>query len=336
MRSSWKAALFGAAVVTGAAPAAAWSVLFGTSSAASDHDRGTNGVHVGPDWLAGDGSAKAGRLAMSLHGLGLRTVYAEIGVVGPDGELARRTHDGARVSVDEHEAASFLADMGRAAPDVRVLPIVGGQLSRDVRPADVDQQVGIARTAVSLVEAGAPGVHLSVPGTTSGTPGFLPLVRRVKADVGDAVVSVRATMPGVGDESLAGLAALCGAADALVVPLHGTGANTRLGYEAQVAWTTRRLADTLAAPESGGCAWSLEVPTVDRTAPAHDPTVETLSRALAGVRRGLGDDAVPVGFAGVVVQDARTTSVREWGTYEAGWRGRPGTGVTVPGGPDGV
>ena len=136
--------------------------------------------------------------------------------------------------------------------------------------------------------------------------------------------------------SLPGLAALCDAADALVVPMHGTGAHTRLGYEAQVAWTTRRLAETLPAPEWGGCAWSLEVPTVDRPAPDHDPTVETLSGALAGIRRGLGDAAIPVGFAGVVLQDARTTSVREWGSYEAGWRGRSGSGITVPGGPDGV
>jgi hypothetical protein len=200
----------------------------------------------------------------------------------------------------------------------------------------VEQQVGIAQTAALLVDGGARGVHVAVTGTSTSTPGFVPLVRRVKAELGDAVVSVRGGLPGAAGETLDGLAALCAEADALVVPMHGTGAQTRLGYEARVAWATRRLAETLPAAEEGGCAWSLEVPTVDLPAFDHDPRVETLSGALAGIRRGLGDAPVPVGFAGVVLEDSRTTSVREWGSYEAGWRGRSGSGITVPGGPDGV
>ena len=336
MRASWKAALLGAAVVAVGAPVAAWTALFGVSSPSSRHDRGANGVGLGPDWLAGDGAADAPRLAMAMQGLGLRTAYAELGTVDPAGRLARRGADGGRVALDERVAGAFLLQMRRAAPEVRLVPVLGGALARDVRPADVDQRAGIARTAAALVDAGAPGVHLAVVGATSATPGLLALVQAVDATVGAGTVSVRSPLPDVDGETLAGLGRLCAAADALVLPLHGTGARTPLGYETQLAWATRRLARALPPPERGGCTWSLEVPTTNRAGPGHDPSVETLPLALAAVRRGLGDAAVPDGFAGVVVQEARSTSVREWGTYEAAWRGRPGSGVTIPGGPDGV
>lgn len=336
MSGSGKAMLVCGAVVLAVAPTVAWSMLFGEPSVASDHDRATNGVRIGPDWLAGDGSADAARLALSMHALGLRTVYADLGVADPAGGLARRAADGGRTAVDEQVAIDFLQRMRAVAPEVKVLPSLGGRLAKDVRPADVDQRAGIAATAGALVAGGAPGVHLAVAGASSATPGFLGLVEEVKSQVADATLSVRGTLPTRDGETIAGLAALCTAADELVIPIHGTGAWARLAYETRVAWTTRQLVRALPAPEQGGCTWSLEIPTVDQPAPRHDPGVETLATALAGVRRGLGSAPVPTGLGGVVIQDARTMSVREWGTYEAAWRGRSGSGVSVPGGPDGV
>jgi hypothetical protein len=333
---SWKSALLGAVVVLAAAPVASWHLLFGASSAPADHDRASNGVHLDASWLAGDAGVPPARLALSMQGLGLRTAYATLGVVDDAGRLVRRAGDGARVPLDVAPGLGFLSALREAAPGVRVFPSIGGTLARDVRPADPDQRAGIARTVGSLVASGAQGVHLRVQGATTQTPGFLALVEHTRRAAGDGTVSVQAALPGTAGETIGGLVELCGAADELVIPLHGTGARSPLVYESQVAWATRRLARALPPPESGGCMWSLEVPTVDRATELHDPRIETLSLSVAGVRRGLGDDSVPVGFAGVVLQDASATSMREWGTFDAAWRGRPGTGVAVPGGPDGV
>lgn len=338
MGSEHRIALGLGVVAVLAAPVVASQVSFGAQSDPALHDRGDNGVWLSSHWLHGDAVTSPERLALSLHALGVQRVYPDLGPIDGEGWPGQRRADGTHRRYAPEAAADLLEGVAHAAPEVSVLPRTGGLVGRDIRPGDADQRTGLAAHAAMLTELGAAGVHLEVDGVPDGSRSFLALLTAIQqAMPADRTLSVNLTPPPVPglDASGAGwsldyIASVCAAADAVVLPMHDTGDRWSLVHEARVAWTTRRLAETLPGPAAGGCRWTVALSTADSDGGMHDAAVESVGHGVAGVRRGLAGRSIPTGFDGLDIVEAATTSAREWAEYEAAWRGRRATGVVVP------
>ncbi len=338
MRTEHRLGIGLAALAVCGAPVAAWQWAFGAQSDPAVHDRGDNGVWTGGHGLHGDAATSPERLAMSLHALGVKRLYPDLGPVDARGWPGRRLPDGAHRPYTPESAGALLTGLRTASPEVAVLPRTGGLVGRDLRPGDADQRAGLAAHAALLTDLGAAGLHLDATGVADGSRAWLALLDEVKAAMPpDRTLSVTLTRPPVPGLDPAGtgwslgyVQQVCAAADAVVLPVAETGASWSVTYETRVAWWTRRMAERLPGPDAGGCTWTVAVSTDDTRSDARDPTVESVGHAVAGVRRGLAGRAIPTNFVGVDVMEARTASAREWASYEAGWRGRPATGVVVP------
>ncbi len=177
-------------------------------------------------------------------------------------------------------------------------------------------------------EFGFDGVFLNVVPVSSGDEGYLSLLRKVRATIGDGELLAVAVPPdwtpeganiplppqiapgAVWQQDYKQRVALL--ADQIFVSAYNTGLETPEDYAAWMAYQvrsfTRAIADLDATTEL-----IIGVPTYDAVPPDHDPAVENPASAIQGLRAGLaeaGDAAVVVGGIGIYA---------EWETSEAEW-----------------
>ncbi|MFH1468954.1 MAG: hypothetical protein ABIO70_31500 [Pseudomonadota bacterium] len=292
-----------------------------------------NGLWMRRHWLHGEEHAPVPDLVAALRAHGIRRIYPFLGPMDPDGWPGWR--DAGRIRhYDPAVAGAFLHAMGVEAPEIKVLPWTGGNLDQDVHLADAHQRAAYAAHMRQLVAMGAAGVHLNVEPMPPDTPGYLELLRAVKAAIGpDAILSVAAYPPKTPLHpfedvhwSLDYTREVCEVADDLVVMAYDTGLPVAAPYEAQVARWTRDLAATL---PPGACTWSVGLPAYEDDVPWHRPDVETLAHGIAGLRAGLPGET-PAGFTGAAIYASWTVDQAEWDTWDRDWRGQEPAGLAVP------
>ena len=241
---------------------------------------------------------------------------------------------------DREQMRTFRAVARRVAPDLRVLPWVGGlrmgykrQRAGTVNLPDLTQRQRIVAEIRGLMDEGFDGIHLNIEPVDDGNVEYLALLRALRTAVGPGrVLSLAATRPGPVGIPLAPnfvwspeyYARVAATADQIVIMAYDTAIPTPPLYRRYLAWATASVAGTLVS--SGSDARVLMgVPTYEDYGLMHRAGVETLDNALLGVVDGLRGLGAGGTFEGVALYAEWTTDQKDWEAYERVWRNQAGS-----------
>ena len=233
---------------------------------------------------------------------------------------------------------AFLRAARRAAPEMKVLPWLGGlrvgyRRSRagtlDLR--DLGQRQRIVAECRGLIDEGFDGIHLNVEPVDDGNVDFLALLRALRNAVGhNQILSLSAIKPAPLAVPMAPnfvwtpgyIARVAALADQVVVMAYDTGLPSASLYQRYVTYAASSVTQTLVRSKARA-RLLIGVPTYDETGLMHRAGVETPENAIRGViagLRGLGGGGT---FEGIALYAEWTTDEKEWAQYERLWRGRP-------------
>ena len=292
-----------------------------------NHDR--NAVWLEHRWLEKpQPPEQVQALFVKLRRRGVSYVFPHLIPFGPDGQLPPHSRD---------EMRNFLATARLEAPEMKVLPWVGGlrvgyrrQRAGTMRLDDLGQRQRIVAECRGLVDEGFDGIHLNIEPVNDGNVDFLALLRALRTAVGtDRVMSISAIRPGPfalpiapnflwSPDYYARVAALV---DQIVIMAYDTAIPTPALYRRYVAWAATSVTTTLADSRIRARVL-MGVPTYDETGLMHRGHVETPENALLGIVAGLRGLGAGGTFEGVALYAEWTTDDAEWATYERIWRGR--------------
>jgi hypothetical protein len=294
-----------------------------------NHDR--NAVWLEHRWL--EKVQSADDMEVLFRGLaerGVIYVYPHLIPFNPAGRLPVHSRDQMR---------AFLATARRVAPDMKVLPWVGGLRVgyRRTRPgsldlADLGQRQRMVAECRGLVDEGFDGIHLNVEPVDDGNVEFLALLLALRTAVGPGhVLSLSATRPAPLSIPLAPhffwspeyYARVAGLADQLVIMAYDTALPTSALYQRYVSYAASSVTSALGASRSRARVL-MGIPTYRETGFMHRAGVETPENALLGVVAGLRGVGGGGTFEGVALYAEWTTAEKDWAVYERVWRGRPG------------
>jgi hypothetical protein len=285
-----------------------------------------NAVWLESRWLKrAHAAAEVEALLLALDQRGVRYVFPHLIPFSTAGRLPVG---------DREPMRAFLAAARRVAPELKVLPWVGGLRKgyRRQRPgtidlADLGQRQSIVAECRSLMDEGFDGIHLNVEPVAEGDLDFLALLRALRTAVGpDRLLSLSAIRPGPMRLRFAPnflwspdyYARVASAADQVVVMAYDTGIPTGNLYRRYVAYAA---ATALRALAGSRARVLMGVPTYDETGLMHRAAAESPENALAGIVSGLRGQGGGGTFEGVALYAEWTTDDREWGVYESVWRG---------------
>lgn len=286
---------------------------------------GANAIWLGTGWTyEASTDADLNTLVSRLQDNRIGIVYAWVSLLQPNGAWTETNRLNA--------VRDFVTRFKAAYPGVSLygwLSIGSQGVDGNNRLSDASLQQLVADFSQRMTaEFGFDGVFLNVVPVSSGDEGYLSLLRKVRATIGDGELLAVAVPPdwtpeganiplppqiapgAVWQQDYKQRVALL--ADQIFVSAYNTGLETPEDYAAWMAYQvrsfTRAIADLDATTEL-----IIGVPTYDAVPPDHDPAVENPASAIQGLRAGLaeaGDAAVVVGGIGIYA---------EWETSEAEW-----------------
>ena len=251
-----------------------------------------NAVWLEHRWLTRDHTdPEIEELVERLQRRGVRYVFPHIIPFDNAGNLPEHSRQQMR---------RFLAVAREAAPDMRILPWVGGlrlgyprATAGSIDLGNLGQRQRLVAECRGLIDEGFHGVHINVEPIDDGNLEFLALLRALRTAVGeDHLLSIAATRPGPIAPPMAPnffwtrdyYRRLAGVVDQLVVMTYDTAIPTPELYRRYLAYaaaaTTRRL-------ESSRARMLIGIPTYDARGIMHRAGVETPENALLGVVAGL-------------------------------------------------
>jgi len=286
------------------------------------HDRGSNGIWLAHGWLGGD------EWFLAHHKTNEFARYRDPGKIQALADNLRRHHisdlfphlcpagsDGSLPPVDAGQVERFLD----ACIGCRVIPWIGGPAETQLSLRLPSWRAAFTGNVRALLQAHPRlgGVQLNIEPLPSGDTNFLRLLEELHASLPPGkILSVAAYPPPTWwhpypdvhwDESY--FRAVAKRCDQLAVMLYDAAQKIPKTYEQLMADWTREVLNW-----SEGKAVLLGVPTYDDTGVGyHDPRVENLIRALAGIHRGLGTGTPPAAYQGAAIYC-------EWETDEGEWR----------------
>ena len=238
---------------------------------------------------------------------------------------------------NREQMRAFLASARRVAPNMKVLPWVGGlrvgyKRSRagTIDLGDLGQRQRMVAECRGLMDEGFDGIHVNVEPIANGDDDYLALLRALRAAVGTGILSLSATRPGPVAPAFAPnffwtadyYARIADSADQVVLMTYDTAIPTPGLYRRYVAYAAATVTANLA--RSHRTRVLVGIPTYDETGLMHRKEVETPENALLGVVSGLRGRTGGT-FEGVALYAEWTTDPEDWATYERVWRGH-----TVP------
>jgi hypothetical protein len=300
-----------------------------------NHDR--NAVWLEHRWLEKPHSPEEMRsLFARLARRGVAYAFPHAIPFGADGQLPRH---------DREQMRAFLATARAEAPDLKVLPWVGGLRAgyRRMRPGtvkldDLGQRQRMVAECRGLVDEGFDGVHVNIEPIDDGNVDYLALLRALRTAVGpERLLSVSTIRPG--PFAMPGApnfvwtqgyyARVAGLVDQVVIMAYDTALFTPALYRRYVAWAASAVTSTLADSRLRARVL-MGVPTYDETGLMHRAGVETPENAILGVVAGLRGRGGGGTFEGLALYAEWTTDEAEWAVYERLWRGRPASAGPEP------
>jgi hypothetical protein len=292
-----------------------------------NHDR--NAVWLEHRWLERrHPEPEMEALFAKLRARGMAYAFPHVIPFDPSGQLPRH---------DREQMRAFLATARRVAPDLRVLPWIGGlrkgykrQRPGTVELGDLSQRQRMVAEARGLVDEGFDGVHLNVEPVNDGNDEYLALLRTLRTAVGPGrILSVSAIRPApVGLPRAPNFAwspgyyaRVASTVDQVVIMAYDTAIPTASLYRRYVRWAARSVAGALDAQGSDARVL-MGVPTYEPFGFMHRRGVETPENALVGVVAGLRGLGAGGTFEGVALYAEWTTDEADWAAYERYWRNR--------------
>ena len=234
---------------------------------------------------------------------------------------------------NREQMRAFLATARQVAPNMKVLPWVGGLRVgyKRSRPGTIDlgdlgQRQRIVAECRGLMDEGFDGIHVNVEPVANGDDDYLALLRALRAAVGTGILSLSATRPGPMAPAFAPnffwtadyYARIAETADQVVLMTYDTAIPTPALYRRYVAYAAAMVTADLA--RSSRARVLVGIPTYKDSGLMHRKGVETPENALIGVVSGLRGRAGGT-FEGVALYAEWTTDPEDWAVYERVWRG---------------
>jgi Glycosyl hydrolases family 18 len=234
---------------------------------------------------------------------------------------------------NREQMRAFLATARQVAPNMKVLPWVGGlrvgyKRSRPgtIDLADLGQRQRMVAECRGLMDEGFDGIHVNVEPVANGDDDYLALLRALRAAVGTGILSLSATRPGPMAPAFAPnffwtadyYARIAETADQVVLMTYDTAIPTPGLYRRYVAYAAAMVTADLA--RSSRARVLVGIPTYKDSGLMHRKGVETPENALIGVVSGLRGRAGGT-FEGVALYAEWTTDPEDWAVYERVWRG---------------
>jgi hypothetical protein len=319
----------GTLVIVAAGGAGAY-LAFAPAGDAAPHpfNQNRNAVWLEHRWLEKEQPpAEMEELLASLAHHGVLYVFPHLSPFNAAGRLPPHSREQMR---------TFLATAHRVAPEMKVLPWVGGVRVgyKRMRPGSIDltdlgQRQRIVAECRGLVDEGFHGIHVNVEPVDDGNVDFLSLLRALRTSVGpDRILSVSATRPGpIAPPLLRNFfwtreyyARLATVADQLVVMAYDTALPTPSLYRRYVAYAATSATSEIVRSQ-GRARVLMGVPTYDEGTFMHRLSVETPENSLLGIVQGLRGLGGGGTFEGVALYAEWTTDAADWAVYERIWRG---------------
>ncbi|MET0554475.1 MAG: glycoside hydrolase family 18 protein [Vicinamibacteria bacterium] len=239
-------------------------------------------------------------------------------------------------SHDREQLRRFLAIARATAPDLKVLPWVGGlrvgykrQRAGTIDLSDLTQRQTIVAECRGLMDEGFDGIHLNVEPVDDGNVEYLAMLRALRTAVDPGMISLSAIRPGPLRVPIAPnffwtpayYLRVAELSDQVVTMTYDTALPTAPAYRRYLAWSGETVTRHFDAAHVRARVL-VGVPTYDQTGLMHRGGVETPENALLGVVAGLRGVGAGGTFEGVALYAEWTTDEKEWDVYERIWRGR--------------
>lgn len=266
-------------------------------------------------------------LIASLHAHGIHYVYPHLIPFNAAGRLPVHSRDQMR---------RFLAAARATAPDMKVLPWIGGLRVgyKRTRPGTVDlgdlgQRQRIVAECRGLMDEGFDGIHVNIEPVGEGNVEFLALLRALRTAVGPTgILSLSAIRPGPVALPMAPnflwtpayYLRVAAVADQIVVMAYDTALPTPSLYRRYMTYAASSVTTALLTSSSRARVL-VGVPTYDDAGVMHRSRVENLDNAIPGLVAGLRGLGAGGTFEGVALYAEWTTDAQEWAAYERLWRG---------------
>lgn len=313
-----------------------WLWSPGSDIADGRFDRGENGIWLGHGWLGDDnwfrlyrknpdefrGETAIRNLFDRLKENQIRYLYPHLCPASSDGSIAR--HDPAQTERFLKLAKEY---------GFEVIPWVGGPLGKSVDPASPQWRAGFVRSIESLFaeHPDLAGIQVNIEPMPSGNTHFLKLLDELRPVVGDRSLEVAAYPPPSWfhpfpqvhweKEYLREIARHC---DRMAVMMYDTALTREKFYIRLMRVWTREL---LEATEGTKCGVLLGLPAYeDAGSGYHNPDVEHLESALAGVHAGL-ENSESTNYLGCAIYCEWEMTPEKWNIWQNRFLGR---GTTTP------
>ncbi len=303
-----------------------------------------NAIWVGESWAYGSRSEEEiVFLADRLSDYGIGNVYALVSYLRADGTWAGDPARSNQYAEVEPSVTSFVQQIKRSYPGVRVLAWIVVPLADD-QLENAGLRESVVRFSSRLIgESGFDGILLNVEPLQNNGQGFIALLRDLRSGLGSRHIAVTMSpdwtpdVPGLELPPIYAPGAfweqdykrqIALLADEIVITAYNTGFTSAGAYSAWVAYQVETFGTAVAGLDAAQL--TIGVPAHDLLRDSgtnlliHDPQIENISTALAGVRSGmiaLGGDADVI--SGVALFSADTMDTGEWTLFNAEWsRGR--------------
>jgi hypothetical protein len=291
------------------------------------HDLGHNGIWLQHGWLGDDHwfevNNKVDRISSfrspeSIRQLGARLRSHHITDLFP--HLCPSDRSGRIAAVDDAQVERFLDEVG----PMRVLPWVGGTLGGSAHPDDVAWRNGFAASIAELLRSHPrlAGVQINIEPMPSGSADYLQTLNEVRRAMPPGkILSIAAYPPPTPLHPFAEVhwdqayfKSVAARADQMAVMMYDTALREPNLYQRLMkVWTEQVLA------WSGSASVLLGIPAYeDAGVGYHDPSVENIANALAGIHAGLEPTpALPQNYQGVAIYCDWEMNAQKWADFDA-------------------
>ena len=299
----------------------------------------TNAIWLDRDWIyGGDGAEALGALAERMTANGMGKAYVYVSSLGMGQRWTGGVNGEAEFMTSRGQVADFVAAFRQLSEEIEILAWVEIWTQLDgpdgYQLGNTNLQENITDFTRLLVDQlGFDGVLLDVKPMFAGNDDLIHLINRVRSAIGvekTIAVAVAADLrpDALDDQPLAGIAPgtmwssffkqrILVSADAVVLLMYQSYRQDVLDY---VNWVAYHVETYVKMLESNTDIL-VSIPDYGPASAAHNPEIESLANALAGVKEGLRrlDEETRPALTGVAIYSDEPLDQADWDLFRGEW-----------------